>query len=688
MVGSPQPPKRAPGACHHCRARKVKCSGTQPCTSCQRRDEECIFEGDRRISVSKREFLALKRKLAQLEHSDDGGRAIEDRQMHRRQEHAPRSPQITRGENDNDTPDDVPDAHLDRNPLVSPSSFVHRVGKRRRTWFFQGPTSSWSFTHRVLNSMAERFSPHTPVEIPFHTDGDAYQVYWGSVRPDETPDVSDLPSHDYALYLVSTTRFHLGELFHLFDEEEFLADLDELYDDVQAKVQTSRLWYIQFLIVMAFGEAFLSPTTHKPASKSGSSQYFTRAMALLPDQSKLWDDPILAIEVLAAVALYLYSLDMRDSSCCYIGQAMRIAVIEGLHRTLPAELDPKLASRCTRIWWTTYILENKLTASVGAPSAVREEDVTAMLWDPQTCPRRLAGLSLHVKVSQAMTHVLHTVYHPGGEKPALYLQKVQSNLRHMADLSREWEKVFQSRFKTSVDAVSGLSTRLTLSYHLCVIIAIRPLLFSLLLERLDSHGTDKNRRPLSDAVMTLARSCVESATASLKILGLLCEKNLLETFLPFDLEYTFTSAFTLRLVSMIVPNEGRSLSCLETATKVLEDMMLRGNRIAEFRRAELGILEWLIHKSDGPRIQADTQEIPCDNALTQNIEPGATSMHGVDPAADINSALGLDWEDQTEEVGLLSEQILTMVNQLGTEEVLLKGNLANLGEDRWLWDGT
>ncbi len=58
------------------------------------------------------------------------------------------------------------------------------------------------------------------------------------------------------------------------------------------------------------------------------------------------------------------------------------------------------------------------------------------------------------------------MYNPGGEQPALYLQKVQSALREMADLSREWEQVSQSRFKTSVDAVSGLSTRLTLSYHL------------------------------------------------------------------------------------------------------------------------------------------------------------------------------------------------------------------------------
>lgn len=69
----------------------------------------------------------------------------------------------------------------------------------------------------------------------------------------------------------------------------------------------------------------------------------------------------------------------------------------------------------------------------------------------------------------------------------------------------------------------------------CVIIAIRPLIFSLLLERLDSHATGTNQRPLSHAVLTLARSCADSATKSLKILGQLREKNLLGVFYPVRL---------------------------------------------------------------------------------------------------------------------------------------------------------
>lgn len=97
-----------------------------------------------------------------------------------------------------------------------------------------------------------------------------------------------------------------------------MKNLHEFYGDVQQKVQNSKLWYIQFLVIMAFGETLLLPAS-KTSQSSAYSQYFTRAMSLLPDITEMWNDPILSVEILALVALYLYSLDMRDSSCCYVG---------------------------------------------------------------------------------------------------------------------------------------------------------------------------------------------------------------------------------------------------------------------------------------------------------------------------------------------------------------------------------
>ncbi|KAL4894976.1 hypothetical protein BDV59DRAFT_211825 [Aspergillus ambiguus] len=662
MPPTAQTPKRATGACQNCRRRKVKCSGTQPCTSCQRLGKECIFHEDRRISVSRREFHALKRKIQQLEPREG--------------EHLDTQPSRTeRGV----------DAFWDRNPLASPSSFVHRVGARQRAWFFQGPTSSWSFTHRVLHRIAVCFGE--TLTLPLVTDGDAYQLPWQETRSGEIPDVSDLPSHEHALYLMSTVKYHLGDIIQLFEDEEFVSHLHELYEDVHLKVQISRLWYIQYLVILALGEAFLSPSCRIDGNPVGC-QYFTRAMSILPDLTKVWDDPILAIEVLAAVALYLYSVDMRDSSSCYvstlIGQAMRIALIEGLHRALPGDVDSRLADRCTRIWWTVYILENKITASEGVPSAIRDEDITAILWDPQNCSLSAAGLTLHVKVTQAMARVLRSVYRPEEGQQSPFLRKVQSCLRHMASLSREWEQVTQMRFKNSVDAVSGISTRLNLSYHLCVIITIRPLIFSLLLERLDCAVKRIPPRQLSPTVQALVQACVDAAAKSLKILGKLHEKNLLEAFLPFDLEYTFAAAFALRLVSTIVPREMVQVPCTEVVREILHDLIGKGNRIALFRQAELDELDRMLSNlRDTVRLSTNsfTPDPP-----TRNGSHKEQAIDDLDAALDRGGSVGSDWGSHGEGMGLLSDQILSVVNQLAVDDIFVDNSIVNLGENRRFWD--
>ncbi|OJJ78169.1 hypothetical protein ASPBRDRAFT_257709 [Aspergillus brasiliensis CBS 101740] len=47
--------RRRLNACIACRDRKVRCSGTQPCTTCVRRSTTCTFgPDDRKVTVSER----------------------------------------------------------------------------------------------------------------------------------------------------------------------------------------------------------------------------------------------------------------------------------------------------------------------------------------------------------------------------------------------------------------------------------------------------------------------------------------------------------------------------------------------------------------------------------------------------------------------------------------------------------
>lgn len=87
-----------------------------------------------------------------------------------------------------------------------------------------------------------------------------------------------------------------------------------------------------------------------------------------------------------------------------------MALVEGYYRALPVDqLGEKLVNRCSNIWWTVYVLDRKFSSLIGSPSAVKDEDITAILWDPKSCSHEAAALSLHVKISQVIYRVLNSM---------------------------------------------------------------------------------------------------------------------------------------------------------------------------------------------------------------------------------------------------------------------------------------
>jgi hypothetical protein len=103
-------------------------------------------------------------------------------------------------------------------------------------------------------------------------------------------------------------KYHLGTLSPILDDEVFFARINDLYNDPVAEVQRSRLWYAQFLLVLAFGEAIVNS---KGASATPGTQYASRAMSLIPNFFRVNKNSILAVETLCLAALYLQSLDLR-----------------------------------------------------------------------------------------------------------------------------------------------------------------------------------------------------------------------------------------------------------------------------------------------------------------------------------------------------------------------------------------
>lgn len=140
----------------------------------------------------------------------------------------------------------------------------------------------------------------------------AFQLQWRPASPEDVPDVTNLPPLDYALFLFNTVKFYFGFLSFMIDEELYLRDLHEFYKDPAAKAMSSRYWYTQYLLVLAFGKAFL---THRNVSGVPAGyQYAARAMALLPDLSGMHKDPLTCIQALSLAAVYFQSIDMRRAA--------------------------------------------------------------------------------------------------------------------------------------------------------------------------------------------------------------------------------------------------------------------------------------------------------------------------------------------------------------------------------------
>lgn len=180
---------------------------------------------------------------------------------------------------------------------------------------YLGTSSNWSFGRRVLVMSHERAlgSPLLSDNLLFQSK--VYDLGWDGQRStSSSPDIDPaiLPTPDYAIYLINAVKFHCGQMFHLFDEESFMERFTRFHEVSADRSTLMPLWYIHYLLVLAFGKAFLA--RNNKARRPPGAELFAQAMKLLPDITFLCTDPVESIEILCCAALYLHSLDFRSSA--------------------------------------------------------------------------------------------------------------------------------------------------------------------------------------------------------------------------------------------------------------------------------------------------------------------------------------------------------------------------------------
>ncbi|PKY00984.1 hypothetical protein P168DRAFT_334887 [Aspergillus campestris IBT 28561] len=554
-------------------------------------------------------------------------------------------------------------------PLTNPLAFhitdwaTGPMGKP----LFMGTSSTWAFGRRVLGMTHMRLTglPLTPDPDKLLFDRHVYDPGWDGNKantPSNVFDVSNLPTADFARYLINSVKFHCGHLFYLFEEEPFMKQFAAFQQNPAEKSRSSPLWFCHYLLVLAFGKGFVVQSV-RSRSPPGYD-HFTQAMQCMPDLTFFDGDPIEMTQVLCCAALYLQCLYRRGPAYRMLGTALRWALEHGMYTEMHGLcLDEAYVQRCSLVWWTIYTLERRMSSLLGVPMGISEESISASF---PSISQEIQGanvLEMQVMLCQILAKVDLTVYGSDGKLDSRYLSATQSVLRDIANVTVQLNASFDLYANGSMSGTSRISAHLHLLEHQCIILTTRPLLYIFLQSKLGQSDPALMEWLQSATVKGLLHACVESAQQILRILSNLLEQGLLETFLPFDMDAAFISTIPLMMAATIDQSLLQDHSpWSQRAYTILEDMSTRGNICARLAQSELKQLDdelaQLFLKNNVPTALASSIRGPEDGSgPIQILSPGAPDGY--------TQSLELEFADSFQQHYELSpEQLMELANSL------------------------
>lgn len=220
------------------------------------------------------------------------------------------------------------------------------------------------------------------------------------------------------------------------------------------------------------------------------------------------------------------------------------------------------------------------------------------------------------------------------------------------------------------------------------------------------HPGDENWESFLSQTAAVISTGIKSAVKTLQILtteysllglwSILITKaqmltNILEVFLPYDLEFTFGAALHLNMATALFPGVADDQGCRQLGHQILDNMISRGNRVAAVRKQELVYLEVqcqeLIAQVQQQGLQTLSLAAPDETASelarkadeeqqqrllsTETDASAALSMapDSINPMHCVHPHLTSNMEF-LDNIGISSEDFLTIVQQIGDPDTM------------------
>ncbi|KAE8148490.1 hypothetical protein BDV25DRAFT_158169 [Aspergillus avenaceus] len=536
---------RSTNACESCRRRKVKCSGEQPCRGCIRHNWECVFGHTGRRRYTEAHVQGLLDKIREYEEQLSA---------------IPQAPP------EQATPAEAL-TYQDSESGISPATNL---------------TSGPAFESQV-KSLLDRNRDHASAHMPDSNSPGGTATQWTSARALINEDAAPtIPSFDESQHLLERFLFYLGVSQHFFDTRTFSDNMTLLFQDAQTRdYQMRMIWFTEYLLVMAMAKLM---DVEDPSSQPPGANLFAEAMRRLPPLHQLGEEGVIAVEILTLITTYLQWCDRKHDAYLYIGLALRLAIALGCDK--PAQEQhclPSETAHRSRLWWTVYMLDRRLSSGLGLAAGADERQLRAEL------PRQAMGfqspvaLAINVRIARTTDEIMTSLYGNASITQLELVDKIQKILHDLYEIGRSFPAALVLDFTRPLHNVTRTGASLYLMLFQAIILCIRPIL----LQRVSREVHRQSTQPAPSVIARLCETCDEAATKSLSILHILQRQHRIPRYGFFDLEATFSAAFVLVMTGFVDKSQDRPPQALDQALEILQFLSQSGNLAAERRLQDI-----------------------------------------------------------------------------------------------------
>ncbi|RKL31565.1 hypothetical protein BFJ72_g10969 [Fusarium proliferatum] len=294
------------------------------------------------------------------------------------------------------------------------------------TAHFSGEFSYWNFSMRIKNLIESQIQePESRREGNSQNDDSDAFPRAHHLRPGRnhlSEAISSFPPANISHFLV-TVFFKFAESYLFFIEESWVFEkLDLLYKSPQGLSQTGSEVTVSILLtVLAIGTQY-AHLEHTDGSDNTSTSglleeeigamFYQQAIRLLPEIIEI--SSLESVQACLLFGYYSLPIDASGLGFIYVNLASRLGIQNGMHRKCSNNaFNASVIETRNRVWWTTYVLERKISIFHGRPISVSRSNIDTSL------PIHQDGLhsddwrkrAAYMRVSVQLMHFLEDMYH-------------------------------------------------------------------------------------------------------------------------------------------------------------------------------------------------------------------------------------------------------------------------------------